>query len=59
MRYRAKVSFSGLVSMAKGEVKEILDSSIVNDLLKAGYIEKAEEEANYVAKAVRKKTPKK
>lgn len=37
--YRALVSFSGLVSMAKGQVREIKDKAIVADLLKAGYIE--------------------
>lgn len=37
--YRALVSFSGLVSMACGEVAEISDLSTANDLLRAGYIE--------------------
>lgn len=37
--YRAKVGFSGLISMRKNEVKEIKDKKIVKDLLKAGYIE--------------------
>lgn len=37
--YRAKISFSGIFSMRKGEVKEIKDKYIVKDLLKAGYIE--------------------
>lgn len=36
--YKALVSFSGVISMAMGEVREITDESIVNDLLKAGYI---------------------
>lgn len=39
MKYRALVSFTGLVSMAKGEVREISDLSIANGLLKAKYIE--------------------
>lgn len=38
MRYIALVSFSGAISMHKGEIREISDSSLVNDLLKAGYI---------------------
>lgn len=59
MLYKAKVSFSGLVSMAEGEVKEILDSSIVKDLLNAGYIEKVEEEIKKAEKAVKRKTAKK
>ena len=42
--YRALVSFSGIVSMAMGEVREIPDSSIADDLLRAGYIMKVEPE---------------
>lgn len=38
MLYKALVSFSGLISMSGGEVKEITDSTIFDDLLKAGYI---------------------
>lgn len=38
MLYRATVSFSGIISMRVGEQREISDSSIVNDLLDAGYI---------------------
>lgn len=37
--YRALESFVGKVSMAKGEVKEILDKEVANDLLRVGYIE--------------------
>ena len=37
--YKATISFTGLVTMKKGEVKEIKDKKIVKDLLKAGYIE--------------------
>lgn len=37
--YKALKSFAGKVSMYKGQVKEITDEEIVNDLLKAGYIE--------------------
>lgn len=42
--YRAIVSFSGLISMSKGEVREISDLAIAQDLLKAGYIEEVKEE---------------
>lgn len=38
MLYKACVSFSGQISMAGGEVREISDQTLVNDLLKAGYI---------------------
>jgi hypothetical protein len=51
MKYKALVGFSGLVSMKKGEVKEIKDKHIVDDLLKAGYIEPIEK-----PKATTKKT---
>ena len=36
--YKAVVGFSGLITMKKGEVKEIKDKDLVKDLLKAGYI---------------------
>lgn len=38
MRYKALVSFSGLISMIGGEVRELSDQTIIDDLLKAGYI---------------------
>lgn len=41
MVYKALISFSGVVSMSKGDVKEIADNSIAKDLLKAGYIAEA------------------
>lgn len=37
--YKAKINFAGIISMKKGEVKEIADSKLANDLIKAGYIE--------------------
>ena len=42
MEYKALVSFSGLVSMRKDEVKDIKDKEIVKDLLRAKYIEPLE-----------------
>lgn len=39
MAYRALKSFSGLVSMVKGEVRELEDEKIAKDLIKSGYIE--------------------
>ena len=38
-KYRALVSFTGTVSMAGGEVREISDQSLADSLLKVGYIE--------------------
>ena len=43
MMYKALVSFTGVVSMADGDVREISDVSIARDLLKAGYIEEFKE----------------
>ena len=39
MKYKALVGFSGIVSMAKGEVKELTNPAIIDDLLSANYIE--------------------
>lgn len=44
MLYRALVSFAGAVSMVEGEAREILEPSLVSDLMKAGYIEPIAEE---------------
>lgn len=38
MDYKAKVSFSGIISMEKGQVSSIADPTIAKDLLRAGYI---------------------
>lgn len=59
--YRALISFSGLVSMVEGEVREISDKAVVKDLLNCGYIEAVEEITTAPKeKATRKgkKTPK-
>lgn len=37
--YKALIYFCGVVSMAKGEIRDISDPSIAEDLLRAGYIE--------------------
>ncbi len=39
MAYKALKSFSGIVSMRRGEEKNIEDQEVVKDLLRAGYIE--------------------
>ena len=54
--YRALISFCGSVSMVMGEVREIPDQSITEDLLKAGYIEEIKAEK---PKATKKKGAKK
>lgn len=40
--YKALISFSGIVSMRQGEVKNITDKAVIRDLLKAGYIEEVQ-----------------
>lgn len=39
MRYKALKSFSGVISMAEGDEKEINDKTVADDLLNAGYIQ--------------------
>lgn len=38
MKYKALTSFSGSISMAKDEIRELTDKSLIKDLSKAGYI---------------------
>lgn len=52
MLVRAKVNFSGAVSMSVGDVKEIKDKYILKDLICAGYIEPEAQEAEIVEKPV-------
>lgn len=59
MEYKAKVSFSGAISMAAGEVKTITDADVAKDLLKAGYIEEIKPADKTSAKASTNKTDKK
>lgn len=39
MKIKALCSFSGRITMAKGETRECNNEYIVNDLLRAGYVE--------------------
>lgn len=57
--YKAKVSFSGVVSMSVGEVADIADVNIAKDLLRAGYIEevKPAEKAKTATKETTNKKP--
>jgi hypothetical protein len=56
MRYKALTSFSGIISMAEGEVRELSDKALIDDLTEAGYI--TEVKADNVAKPKAKKTTK-
>lgn len=59
MKVRAKTSFSGpLISMARGKTAEITDEVILQDLLRAGYIEAAEEATEEVPKNESKRSNK-
>lgn len=40
MKYEALENFSGVISMVKGQVREIPNLSLANDLIKAGLIKK-------------------
>ena len=55
--YKAKVSFSGVVSMNVGEVSDIADVNIAKDLLRAGYVEeiKPAEKAKPIKATLNKK----
>lgn len=39
MKVRAVENFSGLISMRKGEERELEDELLLKDLLRAGYVE--------------------
>lgn len=52
--YKALKSFSGKISMAKNQVKDIKDENIIKDLLNAGYIEEVKEEVSKVKEEVEK-----
>lgn len=50
MKVKARVSFGGVVSMYCGEVRDIPQGEVLDDLLDAGYIE-AEEKPKRKTKA--------
>ena len=52
MLVRASVTFCGAVSMCSGDVREINDSYILRDLLRAGYVKPEAQEAEVVEKPV-------
>ena len=55
MLYKALTSFSGIIYMAAGEVREISNLAVAKDLIKAGYIEAVKkEEAEKPIKVERK-----
>lgn len=44
MKVKATVSFSGIVTMAAGEIAEIGAGEVLDDLLRAGYVRKVQPE---------------
>lgn len=38
LMYKANKSFSGVVTMKKGDVREIKDVEVAKDLIRAGYV---------------------
>jgi hypothetical protein len=44
MKIRALVSFSGALSMSKGEIRECSNKAILQDLLQAKYVEEVKRE---------------
>ena len=44
MKVKAKVGFSGAISMSIGQVGEIEDKELLSDLLQAGYVEEVKAE---------------
>lgn len=53
-KVKATVSFAGAVSMAQGEVRDIEDKAILDDLLRAGHVVPAEEPKKAAAEAPKK-----
>lgn len=47
MRIEALVSFCGVLSMAKGEVRDYGNEAVVSDLLNAGYVKEVPESAEH------------
>lgn len=59
MKVRAKVSFSGIVSMGLGAVQEIDNEEVLRDLLEAGYVEEVKEPTENADKPEKAKRSKK
>jgi hypothetical protein len=53
--YKALKSFSGKISMNKGQVKEIADKEFAKNLLEAGYIEELKPTKTEEKKPTKKK----
>jgi hypothetical protein len=58
-KYKATKSFSGIISMKKGDEREINDEELAKDLLQAGFVIALESEEKMTAKKTAKKSSKK
>jgi hypothetical protein len=56
MEYKARVNFSGNLSMNVGEIRKIDDVNIAKDLLRAGYIEEVKPAEKAKAETVKAQT---
>jgi len=54
-KVKAKVSFSGVVTMGAGDVRDITDEATVKDLVSAGYVEEIKATPTKEPKAPAKK----
>lgn len=57
--YKATKSFSGIISMKKGDVREINDEDVAKDLLRAGFVIGLESEEKPKASSSKKASSKK
>ena len=55
MKVKANISFSGLVTMAAGEVAEISKGAVLDDLLSCGYATEVKAETKKAVKSVENK----
>ena len=56
--YKATKSFSGIISMKKGDEREIKDEAVAMDLLRAGYVIGLESDAKPKTSASKKSSKK-
>ena len=56
MKVKATISFAGVITMAKNEVRECGDNATLQDLLKCGYVVPAEEEKKAVKSVENKRS---
>ena len=59
MAYKAITTFSGKITMVKGEVRDIADDEIAKDLIRAGYVVDLSERQKAQAQTKSAKTSKK